>query len=575
MSSGVAGEQVTDESLRSVPTLDEGVGGPSVEERVRSLEAELAALHESLAAGVAWRLGEVELLQVTGSLARLREGVQAVFLRAVAEVDRRRSGAPVTGAGVGSSASGAPGASGASGVRPGDGPRGARSGIGSSTESFLRTTVPVTPKQARSDVAAARALGPTGPLRELEPLLARGEVTRAHVDVATECMGRIPVHLRTEDADRVRIATYFSTLAPTRHALQLRHNAAVLLQRLAPDVAERFDPRSHERRFLDLTTDSTGMLLGRFALDPAAGAAFRAAVDASSAPRPTVDGVRDDRLARERRADALTAIAETALGVAGPVRGERPRVVLHTTADQLAGVSAPASAPAPAPAAASAAASVPAADGAAGPAFAGPAFAGPAFAGPAWTEGGDRVDPHTARRIACDAVLQRVVWDRDGQPLGTHLLDLGRTARLADAHLRRALAARDRGCIIPGCGAPPAHCDAHHIIHWADGGPTTLHNTCQLCGSHHTAVHDGIWQIRMGPDGIPVAIPPERIDPLRRPRRAPHHDLDDHLRRATSSSVDEGRPDPVPRAGRQAPDPPRGGDTWRPPGWDPHEPYPF
>jgi hypothetical protein len=123
-------------------------------------------------------------------------------------------------------------------------------------------------------------------------------------------------------------------------------------------------------------------------------------------------------------------------------------------------------------------------------------------------------------------VLQRVVWDRDGTVLATVPLELGRTARLADVNQRRALAVRDRGCIIPGCGAPPAHCDAHHIQHWADGGPTDLCNLCLLCASHHTAVHEGVWIIRMGADGIPEVIPPDRVDPRRRPRRAAHHDLD-------------------------------------------------
>ncbi|WP_242419678.1 HNH endonuclease signature motif containing protein, partial [Frankia sp. CpI1-P] len=33
-------------------------------------------------------------------------------------------------------------------------------------------------------------------------------------------------------------------------------------------------------------------------------------------------------------------------------------------------------------------------------------------------------------------------------------------------HLRRALAARDRGCTFPGCDRPPSWCEAHHVIHW-------------------------------------------------------------------------------------------------------------
>ncbi len=287
-------------------------------EQVAVLAAAAAGLHEDLSAGSAWRLGEDELLRVTGSLVRLRSSVEAVYLRAVAEVDRRRSAGLLCARSV-------------------DGPRGSGSGIGSSTESCLRTSTPLTPGQARSDVAAARALGPAGSLRELEPALAAGDVTRAHVDVATRCLDRIPVHLRSKDEDRAPIANYFATLAPTRHPLNLKHAATALLERLAPEVLQRFDPHNYERRFLDLTTDTTGMLLGHFALDPAAGATLRAAVDAAAAPAPSTDGVRDDRTARQRRADALVLIADTASGVSGPVRGERPRVVVHTSAEQARG----------------------------------------------------------------------------------------------------------------------------------------------------------------------------------------------------------------------------------------------
>ncbi|WP_091781794.1 HNH endonuclease [Pedococcus dokdonensis] len=29
----------------------------------------------------------------------------------------------------------------------------------------------------------------------------------------------------------------------------------------------------------------------------------------------------------------------------------------------------------------------------------------------------------------------------------------------------------------------------HHLIHWADGGPTDLTNAALLCRAHHTVVH--------------------------------------------------------------------------------------
>ena len=68
-------------------------------------------------------------------------------------------------------------------------------------------------------------------------------------------------------------------------------------------------------------------------------------------------------------------------------------------------------------------------------------------------------------------------------PLGApvELLELGRTTRTIPPGLRRALAARDGGCAAPGCDRPPAWTDAHHLQHWADGGPTDLSNLVLLC----------------------------------------------------------------------------------------------
>ena len=34
--------------------------------------------------------------------------------------------------------------------------------------------------------------------------------------------------------------------------------------------------------------------------------------------------------------------------------------------------------------------------------------------------------------------------------------------------MRLALNARDKGCVV--CGAPPIQCEAHHLVHWIDGG---------------------------------------------------------------------------------------------------------
>jgi hypothetical protein len=68
------------------------------------------------------------------------------------------------------------------------------------------------------------------------------------------------------------------------------------------------------------------------------------------------------------------------------------------------------------------------------------------------------------------------------------VLDVGRRTRAVPAALHRALERRDRGCRFPGCGL--RHCDAHHVVHWADGGATRLANLPLLCRRHHRAVHE-------------------------------------------------------------------------------------
>jgi hypothetical protein len=99
---------------------------------------------------------------------------------------------------------------------------------------------------------------------------------------------------------------------------------------------------------------------------------------------------------------------------------------------------------------------------------------------------GSAVDPETIRRLACDAGIVRIVLDGESQPL-----DIGRRTRTVPPAIRRALELRDGGCAWAGCDAPASWCDAHHIIHWIDGGVTALINLILLCRKHHTAIHDG------------------------------------------------------------------------------------
>jgi Domain of unknown function (DUF222) len=89
-------------------------------------------------------------------------------------------------------------------------------------------------------------------------------------------------------------------------------------------------------------------------------------------------------------------------------------------------------------------------------------------------------------------------------------LDIGRTTRTIPAHLRAAVIQRDRHCQFPGCRQPPSVCDVHHLIHWAHGGPTSLHNLGLYCRFHHLIViHRWGWKITRRPDGTTTATAPD------------------------------------------------------------------
>jgi hypothetical protein len=106
-----------------------------------------------------------------------------------------------------------------------------------------------------------------------------------------------------------------------------------------------------------------------------------------------------------------------------------------------------------------------------------------AAAGQSVIAGGARVSAETSRRLACDAGRRAMTYDENGSTL-----DVGRRSRTVPAAIRRALEHRDRRCRFPGCEL--RYCDAHHIVHWADGGTTALANLVLLCRRHHRAVHE-------------------------------------------------------------------------------------
>ncbi|MCT1354890.1 HNH endonuclease signature motif containing protein, partial [Gordonia sp. p3-SID1431] len=200
------------------------------------------------------------------------------------------------------------------------------------------------------------------------------------------------------------------------------------------------------------------------------GEKFVSMIDERSCPRPEPDGAADRRGVAERRADALELLLDQAAIGAAMTTAGAPRTQLLVT--------------------------IPA-DG----------------VGPARLPWMGAVSESTARRLSCDGGVAEIVLDNEGVPLR-----MGTTKRLFPHHLRQAIVVRDQCCVK--CGAPAAHTQVHHLVHWADGGPTDLDNGCLLCQRCHTQVHHHGWQVVMGPDRHPWLIPPADIDPKRLPRPA-------------------------------------------------------
>ncbi len=181
-------------------------------------------------------------------------------------------------------------------------------------------------------------------------------------------------------------------------------------------------------------------------LDPETGETLLTALRAVRDAEPRSGGDDDDRSPAQRRVDALGEVCRGWLDLTDrpTVAGERPHVTVTVGAQALQDTS-----------------------GASGELD---------HVGP--------VSPQVARRLACDGSVMRVVMDGRSEPL-----DVGRRSKVVPPSMRRAVIVRDRHCRFPGCDRPHTWCDAHHVVHWADGGPTAAQNLLLLCRRHHRLVH--------------------------------------------------------------------------------------
>ena len=361
-------------------------------------------------------------------------------------------------------------------------------GFGSCAE-WLAWRIGITRGTANEKVRAARALED---LPLISEAMARGELSFSKVRAITRAA--VPEN----EAELLEFAR-----AASAANLERLVRGWKTLSRSDERQAERV---RHSRRCFSVFPDEDGMYVVRGRLDPEVGAALMRAVEAASdalftkASKDGCEGRHGGEAPEpaQLRADAVGLLAERALAAGfgagcgsgcesgarcgasddapfSGSRAERYQVVLHVESATLKEEGEP---------------------------------------GLSELEDGTRVSAETARRLACDA--SRVDVSRDGvgstqgstlDPADGSVLDVGRKTRTIPPALRRALDARDRGCRFPGCGL--RFTDAHHIVHWADGGETKLGNTVLLCRSHHRRVHEGGYRVCSDRNGQVVFFTPE------------------------------------------------------------------
>jgi hypothetical protein len=367
--------------------------------------------------------------------------------------------------------------------------RGTAATVGyTTTVGLLRAVGRVSLGEARVRVAASADVLPSRGLNgaPVQPKLpataaavAEHAIGAADVRVIRSVLARIPPHLG--DQTRAEVEAELAHHARTLDAGQLETLGKRILAYLDQDGA-RPKNTCDTRRHLCFRDRNGGYELAGW-LDREAAEIVRAALSPLAAPRPATDTEIDLRTASQRDADALVELAHRALeaGDLPTEGGERPQVVVTVSLAVLRGRIGSASL---------------------------------ALGGP--------INADVARRIACDAQVIPMVLGARGEPL-----DVGRASHTIPTAIRRAVIVRDRGCAFPGCSVPARWCEIHHIVHWADDGPTSVGNCVALCGRHHRLLHHSSCRIHLA-GGIPEFHPPPWLGGP--PRRNPLHTVPDLTR---------------------------------------------
>ncbi len=406
------------------------------------------------------KLDDAALLSLQSSIAASRRELDALSARVSAEVGRRS--APELGY---------------SGLAQRTGNR--------TPEALVQRIAGVTRSEARALIRVGTALEGSAPwLTPVALAVNSGELSIAAADGIVAGLGTPGESVSSDDLTdaAARLVAVAGQTTPERVAAAAR---SIRDDLDVEGVADR-EALLREKRFLRLIPQPDGMTKIFGLLDPESAAVVVAAVDSITAPRRGgprfVDAeavarseriVDDPRTTDQLTADALVDMITLATKAdKGSLFGTTaPTVRVHVTLAELQ-----------------------------------------AGAGSAHIEGqAARVSVATATRLACGGGYVPVLFDE------TQPLDVGRSERLFTWRQRIALAARDGGCIFPGCDRPPSWCEAHHIDFWArDEGATDIARGVLLCRHHHMLMHNNGWEVEENA-GEYHFVPPASVDQRRTP----------------------------------------------------------
>ncbi|MFT0762252.1 DUF222 domain-containing protein [Actinomyces sp. F1_1611] len=321
--------------------------------------------------------------------------------------------------------------------------------------------------------------GAEPPLARLAAAMGQGTVSEASGKIIANTLdhlaGATPIQRAQVEADLVARASGQDGDGSAHPALaaslgELRAQAGSWERELGARRREA-EKRTFESRSFDLAPQPNGMVRVSGLLTPEVAAAYLALADAINSPRQRSGPA--ETTPTQQRHDALPAIFHTAARAANgeiPTHGGAPiTVMVQTSLEALS------------------------------------KGRGGQVLGLETTS----VSQDTVLHGACSGAVVFLALNEKRR-----VVALSSESRTFTGVQRKAIAFRDRGCVIPGCDVRAAWCEVHHVQDWAHGGKTHTDNGVMLCWHHHRTLGPSGWQVKMS-QGVPMVKAPPSLDPSR------------------------------------------------------------